>query len=78
MRRLNIPTYYVLGYAKEDHAWNMVKLNNEYYNLDITWDDTGYIYKHFNLTDGEINNTHLRTGISKYLPSCNYITYHLK
>ena len=75
MQKLEIPTYYVLGYAKEDHAWNMVKLNNEYYNIDLTWDDTGGLFKHFNLTDREINTTHKRTGISKNLPSCNYTTY---
>lgn len=23
----------------ENHAWNQVKINNEWYNLDVTWDD---------------------------------------
>ena len=75
MQRLNIPTYYVLGYAKEDHAWNIVKINGEYYNVDLTWDDTGGVYKHFNLTDKELSSTHQRTGISKYLPKCIYENY---
>ncbi len=72
MQRLNIPTYYVLGFAKEEHAWNIVKLNGGYYNVDLTWDDTGGVYKHFNLTDRDIAVTHERRGISKNLPKCNY------
>ncbi len=76
MQKLNIPTYYVLGYAKEDHAWNIVKLGNEYYNVDLTWDDTGKKYSHFNVQDKDIENTHRRIGMSVYLPSCNYNTYY--
>lgn len=35
---------YKLGYdnykvASEDHIWNLVKLNNEWYHLDLTFDD---------------------------------------
>ena len=77
MQRLNIPTYYVLGFAKEDHAWNIIKLNGEYYNVDLTWDDTGGVYKHFNLTDSEMSSTHQRGGISKNLPKCNYENYRM-
>ena len=75
MQKLRIPTYFVLGYAKEDHAWNIVKLNGEYYNVDLTWDDTGGVFKHFNLTDKEISDTHKRNSISVNLPRCNYYTY---
>ena len=75
MQKLNIPTYYVLGFAKEDHAWTIVKLSGEYYNIDLTWDDTGGVFKHFNLTDSEMAITHKREGISKKLPNCNYTTY---
>ena len=77
MQKLNIPTYYVLGFAKEDHAWNIVKLNGGYYNVDLTWDDTGGVFKHFNLTDAEMSSTHRRDGISKYLPKCNYESYRM-
>ena len=28
---------YVAGY---NHAWNIVKLNGLWYNIDVTWDDT--------------------------------------
>jgi len=45
------------------HAWNMVKIDGEWYNIDITWDDpTGnsdpnfVIHNYFNVTDAEILN----------------------
>lgn len=27
------------GWSKEDHAWNMVRLEGEWYGVDVTWDD---------------------------------------
>lgn len=46
------------------HAWNIVKINGEYYNLDTTWDDpapdiAGFVrFKYFNLSDQEISKDH--------------------
>lgn len=34
-----IETDIVLGVAGEDHMWNMVKLNDKWYHIDLTWDD---------------------------------------
>ena len=31
--KLSIPTYYVVGVANVNHAWNMVKLDDGYYNV---------------------------------------------
>ena len=76
MQMLDIPTYYVLGFAKEDHAWNIIKLGDGYYNIDLTWDDTGIRYSHFNLPDLDMEKTHSRVGISKYLPYCNDYRYY--
>lgn len=77
MQKLKIPTYYVLGFAKEDHAWNIVKLNGLYYNVDLTWDDTGSIFKHFNISDIDMEFTHRRSGISNNLPKCLNGNYNL-
>ncbi len=30
---------YVTGYAGEDHAWNLVKVDGKWYHLDTTWND---------------------------------------
>lgn len=71
LQQLGIPCYYCTGYAGEDHAWNIVRLADRYYNVDITWDDTDNpTYDYYNKSDGEFRNTHMRTGLSVYLPAC--------
>lgn len=71
MQQLGIPCYYCTGYAGEDHAWNIVRLEGEYYNVDVTWDDTAQLtYDYFNRTDAEFAPTHIRTRLSVYLPAC--------
>ena len=60
--RLNIPTTLVMGTVEngEGHAWNLVKINNQYYYLDATWGDASYL---FHLQEGEE---------SQNIPSINY------
>jgi hypothetical protein len=54
----------VVGYAKQPHAWNMVKIDGEYYHLDATWDDpvpdegNNVRYSYFNVSDEEISKDH--------------------
>ncbi len=76
MMQLSIPCYYCVGTAAGgDHAWNIVQLNGDCYNVDAAWNDAagevlgGYNYTYFNVPDGELSE-HVRTGLSGRLPKC--------
>lgn len=78
MQQLEIPCYFCSGYSQGgNHAWNIVKINENYYNVDISWDDTagdlkkGYTYEFFNKSDEEFAKDHMRRGLSIKLPACD-------
>ncbi len=76
LQRLGIPCYYCTGSSGEDHAWNIVKLSDGYYNVDVTWDDTDpATYDYFNRTDADFSGTHVRKSLSVYLPACNGVLF---
>ena len=65
LRMAGIETYYVRGTAGGGaHAWNKVKIDGTYYNLDVTWDDPvpdvegRLAYGYFNVTDDELRRDH--------------------
>lgn len=71
LQQLGIPSYYCTGYTGENHAWNIVEIDKRYYNVDVTWADSDPVtYDYFNKTDSEVATTHVRTGLSVYLPAC--------
>lgn len=71
MQQLGIPCYYCTGFAGEDHAWNIVKMDGFFRNVDVTWDDTDpATYDYYNKSDRYFGDTHVRTGLSVYLPAC--------
>ncbi len=75
MQRLGIPTYLCAGYAGEMHAWNIIKLGDYYYNVDVTWDDQDpTVYDFYNLSDRD-NYMHHRMYNSVYLPTCDEGTF---
>lgn len=76
MQQLGIPCYYCTGFAGESHAWNIVMLEDGFYNVDATWDDTDTgTYDYFNKTDSDYASTHIRQELSVYLPPCNGQAY---
>lgn len=76
LQQLGIPCYYCTGFAGESHAWNIVMLDGEFYNVDTTWDDTGEgTYDYFNKTDEDYAGNHIRQELSVYLPPCNGQAY---
>jgi len=76
LQQLGIPCYYCTGYAGESHAWNIVALDDGYYNVDATWDDASQnTYEFFNKSDADFAANHLRQELSVYLPPCNGTSY---
>lgn len=57
----------VVGSRKsESHMWNIVKINGNWYHLDVTWDGGNNLQRHnyFNVTDEIIRKDHTISNIS--------------
>ncbi len=60
------------GVTSPSHAWNKVRVNDSWYNLDATWDDTGGGYYYF-MRDDDIfsKDSHAEEDVwLQYLPAC--------
>lgn len=56
-----IENVYVVGNGNgQGHAWNQVKIGGEWYNVDLTWNDSNdrKNYRYFNLTDTIFGKNH--------------------
>lgn len=85
LSRLGVQTLFIVGEACgrgfnwESHAWNLVELDGDYYQLDTTWgdplgDEQTLIYNYLNLTDEECYRDHRPDDPSLY-PVCNATRY---
>lgn len=80
LNKVGIPCTYLVA---PGHAWNLIKLDGEYYEMDVTWDDPYQpgkdllSYSHFNLTTGEMSKRdhHGREEISKRVPMADGTKY---
>ena len=77
LMRAGIQSYYVVGYARENHAWNLVKIDGEWYYVDATWDDPLYngsddpyspYYSYFNITTNKLKEDHTPSGTPYNVP----------
>ena len=60
---VGIPAVEVTGTSfGEDHGWNRLKINGEWYLFDVTWDDNEGCYDYFGLTDAQMEALNHNTG----------------
>ena len=85
LRFIGIPSMYIggKGYTQKSgswggHAWNIVKVNGEFKNVDLTWDENLTINKknkivdrYFNKSDEEMKKNHKRDYFEGLLWKCN-------
>ena len=72
--------------TSEPHAWNVVRIDGQYYHVDVTWDDVDdtaipIVYAYFNVTTAQIEEDHTISSDECYtLPNCVAIAanYHIK
>lgn len=85
LNKLGIENYPISGSddfsaTMPNHIWNMVKLEDAWYQVDITWDDEGnddddVFYAYFNITGTTMQRDHKVIGNYVNLPACNGTTY---
>lgn len=74
--RLGIPSLVVLGFGGERHAWNIVRINSRFYQVDVTWTLKHSIdltvpykrYEYLNIPDAIMHKTHKPDD--DFLPKC--------
>ncbi len=60
------------------HMWNAVKLDGDWYEIDVTWDDSGdalLYYRYFNLTHSQMAQNHTADLSENPFPQCNGTKY---
>lgn len=85
LNELGVETIFVLGFTgaqtgRPTHAWNIVKVDGEYYHMDATWGDPCYndgiqriSYDYLCVTDESLRDTHFMADIP--YPECSSEKY---
>ncbi|TXK81468.1 transglutaminase domain-containing protein [Paenibacillus sp. N3.4] len=73
MKQAGIPVKIVEGSSRGiPHAWNLVKIDGKWYQLDCTWDDPvpdiagRVLYNYYNLTDAQLRVDHTWKASAAY------------
>lgn len=84
LNRLGIDTTLAYGHVgSESHSWNLVRVDGEYYYMDPTWGDAGYVrpgqtsssvtqgvnYEYFLITIEQLSKSHVLDNVVS-LPAC--------
>ena len=90
LQKVGIASWYVSGDSKKpdengstSHAWNLVKIDGEWYYTDVTWDDKDTLYYYYlNLTADRMHEDHIpdKYKAAPYLPSATATAanYHIR
>lgn len=73
LNKAGIDSHIAIGWSKgEGHAWNLVKLDGEWYYTDVTWDDSEYgiFYEYFNITTELLKEDHELDSSAYKMPDC--------
>lgn len=79
--RIVLGTANSLAGKADGHAWNLVKVDDRWYHLDLTWDDPlpdskGKVsYAYYNLMTKDINMDHFITSLNIPTADTPYITF---
>lgn len=64
-----------------NHMWNAVKIDGEWYQIDVTWNDTNstYVsyYGYYNLTTAEMSKDHKQDTTNLNVPNCTGTKYNV-
>ena len=84
LNKLGIDTTLAYGHVgSESHSWNLVRVDGEYYYMDPTWGDAGYVrpgqtsasvsqgvnYEYFLITTEQLQKSHVLDNVVA-LPAC--------
>jgi len=82
LQLVGVQAHSVVGTSKdgEDHSWNLVLIDGDYYYADVTWDapasldnpypESDIYYTHFNVTENQLSEDHVWESPAYGLPSC--------